>query len=190
MTKPTCSIENCAKPSKHRGWCGAHYQHWYRKGDANYTAPTADQRFWSKVDKSGDCWLWTGAKDALGYGHARSGGEPQRAHRLAYELAKGPIPEGLLIDHLCHTPSCVRAEHLRLATFKQNRENLAGSYASSKSGIRGVWWNKRNRKWQCQVGHNGKQYYVGLFETLDAAEAAVIAKRNELFTHNHLDRVA
>ena len=190
MNKGTCSIENCAKPAKHRGWCGAHYLHWCRKGDANYTAQTSDERFWSKVDKTGECWIWTGAKDHLGYGMLRRDREYKRAHRVAYEMANGPIPEGKLIDHMCHVPSCVRAEHLRLATFKENRENLAGPYSSSKSGVRGVYWNKRNRKWQGQVGHDGKQYHVGLFEDIRAAEAAVIAKRNELFTHNILDRAA
>jgi hypothetical protein len=188
MTKATCSIEDCAKPSRSRGWCWAHYQHWWRKGNANYTAQTSDQRFWSKVDKSGGCWLWTGAKNQEGYGLLRSGGEYKRAHRFAYEMLVGPIPDGQLIDHVCHNTSCVRAEHLRLATFKQNRENLAGSYSNSKSGVRGVYWNSRNHKWQAQVGHNGRQYHVGLFTSLREAEEAVTAKRNELFTHNILDR--
>ena len=190
MTKPTCSIENCAKPMVARGWCNVHYMHWRRKGDPSYTPQTADQRFWSKVDKSGECWLWIASKDGMGYGTVGIDGRVHRAHRVSYEAAAGPIPAGRQIDHICHTPACVRPDHLRLATHKQNRENLVGSYANSKSGVRGVYWNKRNRKWQGQVGHNGKQYHVGLFEDMREAEAAVIARRNELFTHNHLDRVA
>ena len=190
MPKPTCSVENCAKPMIARGWCNVHYMHWRRKGDPSYTPQTPDQRFWSKVDKSGECWLWTGAKNSEGYGHLRTGGEHKSAHRRAYELLVGQIPDGQYIDHTCHVTSCVRPEHLRLATAKQNRENLPGSYANSKSGVRGVYWNRLSRKWQGQVGHNGKQYYLGLFEDIRAAEAAVIAKRNELFTHNYLDRMA
>lgn len=188
MNKGTCSIENCAKPAKHRGWCNAHYLHWYRKGDANYTASTFEQRFWSKVDKSGQCWEWTGAKNQYGYGNIAVDGKVLRSHRVSYEMAVGPIPEGLVVDHICQVPACVRPDHLRVATFKQNREHLAGPYSSNKSGVRGVWWNKQNKKWQGNVGHNGKQHYVGLFADLDEAEAAVIAKRNELFTHNDLDR--
>lgn len=188
MTKPTCSIEDCAKPSRYRGWCEAHYRRWHRTGDASHTPPTLDQRFWAKVDKSGSCWLWTGAKTLDGYGVISSRGKQTVSHRVAYEMQVGPIPRGQHIDHMCHVTSCVRAEHLRLATPKQNNENLSGAYSSSKSGVRGVCWNKQSRKWQGDVSHNGKTHYVGLFGDIREAEVAVIAKRNELFTHNDLDR--
>lgn len=81
-------------------------------------------RFWGKVDTTGDCWLWTAAKDPLGYGRfQRSGGLGTcLAHRLAYELLVGPIPEGLVIDHLCRVPSCVRPEHLEPVTQGTNVE--------------------------------------------------------------------
>jgi hypothetical protein len=188
MPKTTCSIEGCAKPTRARGWCEAHYKRWRRTGDAGHTLPTLDQRFWARVDKSGDCWLWTGAKNLDGYGVISSEGKPSLTHRVAYELQVGPIPRGQQIDHICHATSCVRAEHLRPATSKQNQENRAGAHSNSKSGVRGVCWNKQRRKWQSDVCHNSKTYYVGLFDDIREAEAAVIAKRNELFTHNILDR--
>ncbi len=76
--------------------------------------PIAD-RFWPKVQKTDDCWLWNGATNSQGYpqlGAGRRGEGVVYAHRLSYELANGPIPEGLVIDHLCRTPSCVNPAHL------------------------------------------------------------------------------
>lgn len=75
---------------------------------------TADiAEFWSRVDKTGDCWLWTGYRFTegrqKGYGQFKRN---LRAHRVSYELSIGPIPEGLVLDHLCRNPSCVRPEHL------------------------------------------------------------------------------
>lgn len=149
-------------------------------------------RFWPKVDKSGDCWLWTGSLDHRGYGqfYLRSGAAPAKAHRFAYELLVGPIPEGMSIDHRCHNPTCVNPEHLRPATHKQNLENRAGARADSSSGVRGVFWEKRRGCWTARVRHNQKTHHVGSFSTLEEAEAAVVAARNERFTHNDLDRVA
>ena len=110
------------------------------------------------------------------------------AHRVSFELASGPIPGGLSIDHICHNRGCVRPEHLRLATAKQNAENLSGLRKDNTSGVRGVFWNKANRNWRATICHNGALIYVGSYSTLAEAEAAVLAKRNELFTHNDLDR--
>ncbi len=73
--------------------------------------------FWDKVDQSGDCWIWTGYVGHDGYGqHGRSG----KAHRLAWELTVGPIPDGLNVLHRCDTPVCVRPEHLFLGTSADN----------------------------------------------------------------------
>jgi hypothetical protein len=112
------------------------------------------------------------------------------AHRFAYESINGPIPEGLQVDHICHNTSCVLVKHLRLATPSQNKENMAGARADSKSGIRGVRWARRQRKWYASVRQMGALHYLGYFDDIRDAEAAVIAKRNELFTHNNADRKA
>jgi hypothetical protein len=79
---------------------------------------------------------------------------------------------------------------MREATHKQNSENLSGPTERSTSGVRGVTWHKRGKKWAGYVVHARKTHYVGLFVNIEDAERAVIAKRNELFTHNDLDRVA
>ena len=89
---------------------------------------TTEQRFWSKVDKSGECWIWTAGKTSKGYGkftHSRS----NRAHRWAYEQVNGPIPEGLVIDHLCRTPACVNPNHLEAVTPRVNILRGIGSAA-------------------------------------------------------------
>jgi hypothetical protein len=140
------------------------------------------------TDKTNDCWLWTSAKTTRGYGHVRVGGRMMPAHRIAYELAYGRIPSGLQVDHKCHTRSCVKLEHLRLVTNKQNQENRAGARANSKSGVRGVSWHAASQKWQALVMHNGQLFYLGLYATVAGAEAVAQAKRLELFTHNDTDR--
>lgn len=146
-------------------------------------------RFWAKVDKTGECWLWTGACNSGGYGTLVRQGKKFYAHRYSFAARGIEIPAGMLVDHICHTLACVRPDHLRIVTQKQNMENLNHGRSGSKSGIRGLSWNRPLGKWQAVVRHHGVAFTVGYFDDLAAGEAAVIAKRNELFTHNDADRV-
>jgi hypothetical protein len=66
------------------------------------------------------CWLWAGRTVKDGYGRYAFGGQERAAHRVMYETARGPIPSGLVLDHLCRTPACVNPQHLEPVT---NREN-------------------------------------------------------------------
>lgn len=88
---------------------------------------TVEQRFWAKVDRAGpmSCWSWTGA-GAPSYGAFRYEGRQQPAHRVAYMMLVGPIPDGLQIDHLCRNPNCVNPGHLEPVTPKQNVQRGLG----------------------------------------------------------------
>lgn len=147
-------------------------------------------RFWAKVDKSDNCWLWTGYVAPTGYAQFSFRGYQILAHKWAYEREVGPIPEGMQLTHTCRNQSCVRVSHLKPVSLKQKMERRSGANASSKSGVRGVVWDKRAKKWRGGVKHNKKTYHAGLFVEIKDAEAAVIALRNELFTHNEEDRGA
>lgn len=76
-------------------------------------------RFFSKVQKTETCWIWTRCKRE-GYGTIQIDKKPVYAHRFSYELHKGPIPEGLELDHICRNPSCVNPDHLEPVTHKTN----------------------------------------------------------------------
>lgn len=161
------------------------------------TPSTDQQRFWAHVDKNGPlhpilgrCWLWTAYKDRDGYGQFSVGGRHVAVHRYSYELATGQRLGNLEIDHRCHMSACVNPQHLRPATRKQQGENRAGADRDSRSGVRGVHWSKSKNRWVAKVKHHGKIIHVGYFDDLAEAEAAVIAKRNALFTFNDVDREA
>ena len=88
----------------------------------------ADAMFWSRIDKSGDCWVWTGPKDRDGYGrsHRLVDGRLKHAgvHRWMYQQEVGPVPAGMELDHLCRNRACVRPSHLEPVTHREN--NLRG----------------------------------------------------------------
>lgn len=103
---------------------------------------STEERFWSKVHSTiaGECWLWTASVDRDGYGkYGQPTGGWVRAHRWAYEHLIGPIPDGLVIDHLCRVRSCVNPAHMEPVTIQVNTER----------GVRGV----PPRKTHCKRGH-------------------------------------
>ena len=105
---------------------------------------SAAERFWTHVQTSDDCWIWTGSRDKQGYGlfSIEVGRWSIRAHRYAYEHLIGPIPVGKVLDHIeCDNPSCVNPSHLEPVT---NRSNV----------IRGTGPTALNhRKTHCVNGH-------------------------------------
>jgi len=96
------------------------------------------ERFWSKVDKSQNCWVWTAQKHHRdNYGHFKVKGKPVRAHRMSYELTYGPIPDKLGVCHTCDNPPCVRPDHLFLGTQVDNLQD-----ASKKGRLKGLGTRK------------------------------------------------
>ncbi len=87
---------------------------------------TSEERFWDKVDKSGDCWLWTGGRVArygsFSYGHSNS--KRHRAHRYSWFLRYGSVPSGKHVLHSCDTPLCVRPSHLFVGTQADNNRDM------------------------------------------------------------------
>lgn len=95
--------------------------------------------FWQRVDRRGenDCWLWQGRK-TKGYGQVYFRGQHVQAHRLAYQLLAGPIPDGLTLDHLCTVKDCVNPNHLEPVSIRDNK-------------LRGIISAGRDR--YCSKGH-------------------------------------
>lgn len=144
---------------------------------------TLTERLALRSERRGDCLVWTGTKGVNGYGRMTYERRNVMPHRMAWEDAHGPIPDGLQIDHICMNRLCIRVDHLRLATNKQNNEHRAGALSNNKLGIRGVSLDPRYGKYKAQVRHNGRTIWLGYHETVEAADAAAQAGRAKYFTH-------
>jgi hypothetical protein len=124
------------------------------------TRARAEELFWAKVIKTDTCWIWTAAKARGNYGSVHAMDRTYRAHRFAYELHYGPIPDGLEIDHLCHNRDqscpggpaclhrrCVNPAHLEAVTGRENvrrSATLAGINAAKTHCDRGHEFTPEN----------------------------------------------
>lgn len=188
-TKPVrlCQVDGCDKPVLCRGWCRTHYTRWYESGSLEigvrkriYTSTPIDQRFWPKVKKTETCWLWTGKKTRLSYGSIWGGPERPKnlmAHRVSWELNRGPLSDELHIDHLCRVPSCVNPDHLEPVTRSVNAQRgLMGDLG------REARKRKQAARTHCRHGHplNGENKYVtkaGTFMCLKCVHIRNTARR-------------
>ena len=119
-----CSIEGCEGQHEAKGYCQKHYLRYKKWGDPLRTKYSGNEdRFWKNVDKTGACWLWKLDRNSSGHGRFRVRRKLWLAHRYAYTIVRGPIPEGLQVNHLCDNPACVKPSHLVLGDHQQNKED-------------------------------------------------------------------
>lgn len=147
-----CSIGDCGRPARARGWCSMHYRRWAKQGDPNDPGKNElfrdpEEALRERSIREGDCLIWTGAISPEGYGQIRVGKKVFGVHRYAWIAKHGPIPDGLVVDHICHTPACFNVDHLRLATVSQNGANRGGAAANNTSGHRGLTWTESANMW-------------------------------------------
>lgn len=143
-----CKEEGCGNVAQRRGICTRHYQIWRDENpDLMVTRGlTCAERFMLYVDKDAPdgCWQWLRTLKETGYGiyWGSIADEPRKswsAHRYSYTLAHGPIPAGLVLDHLCRNRGCVNPDHLEAVTSQVNQ-------------LRGA--RNRNANGRCKYGHD------------------------------------
>lgn len=140
-----CLVEDCDRPIESRGFCKSHYRNYRNTGDPLLTLReqnrvSVDERFWSKVDKSGGpnaCWPWTASTQGSGYGAFRLDGRHRNANRVALELHLGRLLAEE--EHACHTcdnPPCCNPNHLYVGNAFTNMQDKVR---------RGRWRGRRPR---------------------------------------------
>ena len=175
-----CIVDNCDRKRYGHGWCQLHWRRMKRSGtlDAKPQYSTTEERLDGRSRWEGECLVWTGGKSE-GYGAWTDHGKKVYAHRASWERANGPIPDGMVIDHLCWNRACILPAHLRAITQAENNQNYQGARSDSISGIRGVHFRKSTGKWMATA----KSKYVGVYATSDEASRAASAARKSLMEY-------
>lgn len=107
------------------------------------------------VNPGTGCWEWDGPRDRRGYGRLGWQGKTRFSHRLVYEALRGPIPEGLEIDHLCRNTGCCNPTHLEAVTHAENVRR-----GEAAEAVRATWARLWADRAQCGNGHDLAEHGV------------------------------
>ena len=166
-TTRTCTVEGCDRKYLASGYCQLHYSRMRQTGTTELRrGPSVEERFWASVQKTSTCWLWTGRKqDSYGHGRFNLNGRNLPAHRVAWQMLRGPIKDGLVLDHLCRITNCVNPEHLEAVTSGENVLRGIGPGAINK------------RKTHCKRGH---EFTLENTRLVKGGRSCKICERNKL----------
>lgn len=157
------------------------------------TPETIARKLRERSHREGKCLIWDGHKTGSGYSQMMLNGQRHYIHRLAYELARGPIPAGMQVDHICGNRGCINASHLRLATLQQNAQYKQGLASNNTTGVRGVVFmdDRCSRPWRAQWREDMKTH-IRYFATRDEAELFSIRQRLRVYefkSRNDIERL-
>jgi hypothetical protein len=141
---------------------------------------TLEEKILARVERQGDCLVWTKTVDNYGYGQFRRGpgGKLRRVHLLVADIVFPSIPPGREIDHSCRNRRCVNPSHLAFTTHAENMQNL-GLDPRNTSGYRGVTFDKSRQKWLAQMTVAGVNRFLGRYNTPEEAAQAASQARAE-----------
>lgn len=146
MVGISCSIASCSEPARKRGWCDAHYARWRRWGDpeggtTRRSGSLINRALGGLIPQESGCWEWQGLLNQ-GYGVFRVGRRVHRVHRVVYEAVYGPVPDGLVLDHLCRNRKCAFYDHLEAVTQRENMQR--GWWATKDHCVHGHPYTPEN----------------------------------------------
>lgn len=190
--KRKCDFPDCGREHETKGLCMGHYTQ-ARKGyqlrplrrlmpDASITDKLA-----AYSEAEGSCRVWTGYRDNVGYGVVRWEGRIWKAHRVAYVVAYGPIPDGLVVNHICGNRACVTVAHLELVTQEANTQYRTRLNIDNSTGYRGVSFAKARSRYVAHVGAGGTKHCLGYFDTAEEAANAAAEGRARLHSMPEFD---
>ena len=151
-------------------------ENWHDYFIADFEAGTLTWKPREALDCHGKMWNIKNAGQiagiirSKGYRVVRVFRKRTMAHRILYEMANGPIPAGMQVDHIDQNPRNHSLSNLRLATNAENGRNR-GAQANNRSGVKGIYFDKHRSKWMARIAVNGNQIELGRFSALEDAAA-------------------